>query len=336
MALLFMDGFDHYATADMAKKWTSVTNVTINATGGRRNGGYMSPLSGSMVLSKTLPSSYSTLTTGFAFWRSVTVSQGSIVTFYESATAHLGVKLVTGNFLAVYRGSTLLATGTTPLSASTWYYIEFKGTVHDSTGSYTLRINGNTELTASNVDTRNAGTSGLVNILNLGIDNTNNYGGGFDDFYILDSSGSAPLNDFLGDVRIDTVYPSSDGTYTDFTPSTGVSHFALVDEATPNTSDYNQSSTAGQRDSYGLQDLTALTAQTIYGVQVNAAATKDDAGARSLATFIRHGDTNADAAAVALPTSQTYISNVFPTNPSTGAAWTEAQVNAMEAGVIVS
>ena len=157
-----------------------------------------------------------------------------------------------------------------------------------------------------------------------------------DDFYMLDQSGSAPLNDFLGDCRIDTIYPSADGTYSDFTPSTGSTHYTLVDEATPNTTDYVSSSTVGNRDSYQFQDIAALSAQTIYGVQVNAAIVKDDAGARSAATFVRSGSSNSDGAGVGLSTSQTYISQIFTTDPNTGAAWTESAVNAAQFGTVVT
>ena len=104
----------------------------------------------------------------------------------------------------------------------------------------------------------------------------------FDDLYVCDSAGSTN-NGFLGDCRIDTIYPSGAGNYTQFTPSTG-SNYTCVDETAPNTTDYVDGATVGDRDSYALGNLSALSSQTVYGVQVNAAILKDDAGSKSAAT----------------------------------------------------
>jgi hypothetical protein len=52
--------------------------------------------------------------------------------------------------------------------------------------------------------------------------------------------------------------PVSDGAYTQWTPSTGSAHYALVDESTCNgTTDYNSTNTVGNRDSYGI-DLSQI------------------------------------------------------------------------------
>jgi hypothetical protein len=85
-----------------------------------------------------------------------------------------------------------------------------------------------------------------------------------------------------------------------------------------------------------MGNLAALTSQTVYGVQVNAAVLKDDAGAKSVATFVRSSSTNGDGASTVLGTSQVYVSQVFETDPNGSIAWTEASVNAMEAGVKVT
>lgn len=332
--ILFMDGFDHYATADMPKKWTTASNVTIVSSGGRRNGGYCSQTSSAAILHKVLPTSYATLIMGFAFQRNTTQASVSVASFLDGATEHLSIKITPVTFtLSVYRGATLLATGTTSIVPGTWYYLEFKATIHDTTGSYTLRLNGVTELTASGIDTRNGGNSS-ANIINLSHNNSVNFGGIYDDFYCCDTSGSTN-NDFLGDCRIDTLYPTGAGNYTQFTPSAGA-NWTTVDETAPNTTDYNDGLTIGDRDSYGMGNLAAVTSQTIYGVQVNAAVLKDDAGTKSMSTMVRSGTTDADGVSVVLGTSQLYVSQVFETNPNGAVAWTETTVNAMEAGVRVT
>lgn len=334
MALLFIDGFDHYATADMLKKWSTqgTYSPTINATAGRRGGGglVVGSTSTSTSLSKSL-SAVSTVIVGVAFKIGSTAQAGETIRLYEGATQHISLYYSSGTF-KLYRGSntgTLLATGTTSVSASTWVYIELKVTIHDTTGAYELRLNGVTEFSATNVDTRNGGTSGVVDSVSLG-----GYTGTFDDFYLCDTSGTTN-NNFLGDCRIDTLYPSGAGNYTQFTPSTG-SNYTCVDETTPNTTDYVSSATSGNRDSYAFADLAALGSESIYGVQVNAYAQKSDAGTRSLGTMVRLSGTDADGASVGLgTTTYSYISQVFEKDPS-AAAWTEANVNAAEFGVKVT
>jgi hypothetical protein len=337
MALLFVDGFDHYATADILKKWDALVNGSINASGGRRSGGCLTLGVGSYGVKKNLPGSYSTLIVGFALSPTGTDSSNNVIcVLYESSTIHIKLRYNTSNKIEVYRGSTLLGTTANTVPISSFTYLEIKAVIHDTTGSIVIKLNGVTDLTLTSIDTRNGGTAGVIDQVHLGDPLTFCQNCKIDDFYIADTSGSAPNNDFLGDVRIDTIYPTSDGNYLQFTPSTGSTHFDLVDETAPNTTDYNSSSTVNNRDSYGMDNLAALSSQTVYGVQVNAAVLKDDAGVRSLSTMVRSSITNGDGASVSLGTSQRYISQLYELNPNGSVVWTETTVNAMEAGVKVT
>lgn len=334
MALLFFDGFETYATADITKDWTSTSGpVAINATGGRRGGGamYAPNLSTFGWVSKALPGNYSTLIVGFAFNPNTIPALSSyIVRLMDSGTQQLELAVnPTGN-VVVSRNGTILGVSTAVIAAAE-QYLELKATIHDTTGSYEVRLNGVNILSGSNVDTKNTANATVNQVVlgvsgNTGVSSTYKY----DDFYVLDTAGPAPNNDFLGDVRIDAVYPTADGNYTAWTPSTGSSHYALVDETTPNTADYNSSNTIGQKDSYVMGDPPSLTSQIIYGVRVKVAALKDDAGSRSMKVGIRSGTTDSLSAAQALSTSQIYYSNIHEVDPNTGTAWTPAAVNAME------
>lgn len=342
MALLFMDGFEHYATADIDKKWTAVTSVTIGSNTGRRGGfgAYLNSTTDN--LSKTLPSSYSTIIVGFAYKPTAVNANGHIIVLREGTTNHISLRVNTSGKLEIIRDPTsaasILATSNTTLSANTWYYIELKATISDSPGGATeVKINGSTDsgLTLTSTDTRNGGTSGVVDRVFFGYTSgaANSSTFYLDDIYVCDTSGSTN-NNFLGDCRVDTIFPSGAGNYTDFTPSTG-SNYTCVDESAPNTTDYVSSATSGHRDSYAFGDLAGLSSQTVYGVQVNAYSQKSDAGARSLGTMARLSSTNSDGTGVALPTSYSYISQVYETDPAS-AAWTETNVNSAEFGVKVT
>ena len=83
-----------------------------------------------------------------------------------------------------------------------------------------------------------------------------------------------------------------------------------------------------------LPDLTGTPA-AIMAVQVSTVARKDDAGSRSLRAVLKSGATTADGAAPVLGTSCALYDDRFEVNPATGTAWTNAGVDALEAGIEV-
>lgn len=354
MSLLFLDGFDHYVTADITKKWTSIFGGTpVIASSGRRSTTALQSATGTSTaagsISKSLPSAISTIIVGTALYLANLSSQSQhlnniFLMLFDGATGHIGIGVDSVGALVASRGATNISYGTHLgasagglISTGVWNHVEAKVTIHDSTGSVEVKLNGVTVLNLTNIDTRNGGNAS-VNVIYIG--QFNSSGGThfrFDDFCICDTAGSTN-NNFLGDVRIDTLYPSGNGNYSQFLGSDGNStdNYLLVDETTPNTTDYNDGSAVNDRDSYAIGNLSALSSQTVYGVQVNAAILKDDAGSKSAATFVRSSSTNGDGSSVALSTSQTYVSQVFETDPNGSVAWTETTVNAMEAGVKVT
>lgn len=76
-----------------------------------------------------------------------------------------------------------------------------------------------------------------------------------------------------------SLLPTSDGNYTQFSPSTGSSHFALVDETSCNgNTDYNSETTVGQRDSYGLNLSSIPDGSTISQISITPCASKNANG----------------------------------------------------------
>lgn len=344
MTLLFVDGFDHYATADITKKWSTLNGApTINASGGRRSSGGLSLTAVSQYLTRSFAANASWVI-GFAI-RLTSLPPSAVcplLQLLDAGTLQCDLRVNIDGTLSVTRNGTAVTGGTSAnaLSTGTDYYIELKVTIADSIGasSCVVKVNNVAWLTvATGQDLKNTANASAsqVRIGNTSVSANSHCVAVIDDVYVCDSAGSTN-NDFLGDVRVDTLYPTSDGNYSQFTCSTGTTHYALVDETTPNTTDYNDGSTVGHRDSYGMGNLAALTSQTVYGVQVNAAILKDDAGAKSASTMVRSGSTNGDGASAALGTSQVYVSQVYEQDPAATAAWTETTVNAMEAGVIVT
>ena len=220
-----------------------------------------------------------------------------------------------------------LATKPTVFDTTGWHYIELSATIGAS-GSYNVQVDGLSVLSASGVNTQASGTAG-ANRVQIGWNN----GLSVDDLYICDGQGSAPWNGLLGDVRVQALLPAADGDLAQFVPSTGTSHFALVDEVPPNgDTDYVSSANAGDVDLYQMGDVAAVSGD-VLGVQVLASARKDDAGTRTLTPVIKTGGVEHDGTAVALGTSYAYVSQIWEQNPETSAPWTITEANALQAGV---
>jgi hypothetical protein len=337
MALLFMEGFDHYGTGGDPSsfgKWVSGTGPSVQSSP-TRTGTHslrMTAVSSDLV-SKSFTTSGGFIV-GLALHFTTTPTTTDFIQVREGTTVHLALGITTGSLLTVKRGSTLLATGTTVLSQNNWYYIEFKGTIHDTTGSYDVRVDGVSQagLSSGSGDTQNAGT-GIWN--NIRLSSASSISATYiDDFYLCDTSGSAPRNTFLGAVKVETLLPQTgNGSNTGLTPSTGTDHGALVDEIPPNTTDYNGSATVGVKDTYNYPSMT-LTG-TIYGIQTNLYCQKSDASARSVCAVVRHSGVDTDGANVSPLTTYSYLSEVRPQKPDSS-EWLVADVNAVEVGMKVT
>jgi hypothetical protein len=340
MALRFIDGFDHGGniTANLTAKYASNTNGFLNtgASGVRTGTGSLSIIGTSTLLTtKVLPTSGSTAIIGIAMraGNSASWNGGDLLRIQEGSTVHVALGITASGELTVKRNTTVLGTSAAVITLrNNWYYIEIKTTIHDSAGTYEVRVDGTNVLSATGQDTQNAGTATWNTLVIRGVD----VGGDsyLDDLYICDGSGTTN-NDFLGDCKVETIYPQTgNGTHTDFTPSTGTDRGAMVDEAVPDSdTTYNVGTTAGQKDSYNYPSLS-LTG-TIRGIQTNLHVRKTDAGARTVCPVVRSGSTTYDGTTTTLGTSYGYISEVWETDPDTAATWVSGGITAMQVGMKV-
>lgn len=342
--LLFCDSFDHYATADILEKWTTTNfgNMSIASNGRFGTSNLRGSASNNGAWEATWVNPAGNLQTwivGAAVagaFSNPSVLNWRVFALVDSGTTQLTLKrnMSTG-VLELYRGdgTTLLASGTTTILASTYYYVEMKAKIDNSTGAVTVKLNGVTELTYSGDTAASANNSAdrLTVVGSTGISSTLTCD--YDDLYIADTTGSI-LNDFIGDARVVALTPNGNGNSSQLVGSDGNStnNYQLVDESPPNDdTDYVESSTAGDKDTYTFSDLSQANG-TIYGVQININAKKTDAGSRSIASVARLSGTESDGPTTTLTTSYKDIRDVRETDPSS-AQWTITNVNSAEFGV---
>ena len=336
MALLFMDGFDHYGTgANVVKKWDSFgnnlgVNTTLKRTGIAAITLYVDNLT------KILTPAGDVFIVGFALNMPVLGTANNLIRFQEgTGLTHVAIDINSSGYLVVKRNATVLATATTHIiTPGSWFYLEFKVVIHDTIGSVAVRVDTiapTFSASLTGIDTRE-GATGIVDRIVLNGSFTNPYGT-VDDLYVCDDSGSTN-NDFLGICVVETLLPQTGaGAHQDFTQSSGSDQGAMVDEATPDDdTTYNTSATVGDQESYNYPSLS-LTG-SILGVQTDLYARKTDAGSRTIAPIVRTASTTTPGTAVAPLTTYRYFSQVWETKPA-GGAWTEADINALEVGMKV-
>jgi hypothetical protein len=340
VALLFMDGFDHYATSDLAEKWTTNAFCALGSGNGRRGTNGMRQSSYNSWLGLTLPSQ-PTWIVGCALRITAypTTGPAGLLEWVEATAIQGRLHIETTGTVSYTRGLTPVGSpSTATIALNTYTYVECLLTVHNTAGVVIVRLNGVEVLTLTGIDTQATATA-LVDTIRLGNHGANpNFQFGtqdVDDVYVCDGTGAAPHHTFLGDCRIDTLYPSADGAYSAWTPSTGTAHFSLVDEAVPNDdTDFLYTTTASVREAQALGNLPPLTTPRVYGVQQALAARKNSASIGQLVGLLTSGGTTQGGATVhTLTTSYRYCRQVWTTDPATGAAWTVDAVNALEAGV---
>lgn len=338
--LRFIDGFDHYATAEILQKWDAINNsaqVSIGANG-RRSSGALRTSNQLRYVVKNFTGLQSWVV-GFALNITLPGSGTTgIVAFVESGTIHVDIRVLSdGSIRATRNGTTLGTSAAGLITSGAWNYIEAKVTIDNSAGAVTVRVNGAAVLTLTSQDTQNAGTA-TANQIRIG-DPINDQSSqrDYDDLYICDTTGAAN-NDFLGDVRVDAYLPNGNGNSSDLvgSDSNSVDNYLLVDDAsTDGDSTYVQSSSAGDHDTYTFANMTH-TPTDIFGVQINMMAKKDDAGTRSIASVTRSGGADTDGTTQALGTSYLDYREVLEEDPDTSSPWIKAGFDAAEFGVKVA
>ena len=335
--LEFMDGFDHYSqNATVGTKW-DITSSGFNQVAGRF-GGYAADVGQNSTLTKTLVSSTYRVV-GFAYRLQVSAPNG-LCGFSNSGTNQIYLRTNSTYQIVVVNGSgTVLFTCSFSLTRNTWCYIQFKvGNFSTTTGSFELRVTIGGATTSwtngliSNVNTDPSGI-GSSNQVWIAQGKPGDLDAYFDDLYVLNSMGTLNV-DFLGECRVLTSLPNSNGATNTWTRSGGSSNFSMVNENPPDgDTTCNLSSTPAQIDLYAYPAIAPTG--SIAGLQVNLCERKDDVGSRTTcAEYRSSGGTNYDGAIQFSPGSQYAVDRqVYETDPATSAAWTTAGVNGGQFGI---
>lgn len=309
---------------------------------------------------------YNTLIVGFAFlgYPGFNQPQSPIIDFYNyDGTNICGVQPIDGQGrVRMWSGPNNIYTvinefysDTNVTEEYTWYHCEAKWVFDEgSSGTMECRINETVVINETGIQTYQTGkdSEGNYSVSQIKIAKGLHNTFFLDDLYILDGEGSV-ANDFLGDCRIDTIFPEANGDYAQFTPVGGsnyecVQPFAYDVYNYPDipilrsfrmtgtgldSSRYNESETLGDRDCYNHQSLLSLN-KPIYAIQQNSNFRKTDAGKKQVEQFLRVSSTNYDTGNIIdVPDFSRNYYWPWTVNPNTLVAWTEGDIAALQSGL---
>ena len=332
MALLFTEGFDHYGTmhAEQAGKWHDQhfaykMHLVPGYLGGQAMAGGISPYA--TPIRRNVLDVAGDIIVGMR-WRLDDLSawgpHRNIARVYDAELDVLySLRTAPTSRFQIWDDQldTLVLESTFEIPMTAWNYVEWKA----GAGGVALQINGAPAGSAATV-------LAVPSIFELTAEGSTMY---YDDVYIADTSG-AVNNDFLGDVRILPLWPTSD-VLAEFDRSDvgAAGNFAMVDDEPGPDEDatYNRTLESGKRDLFGVGGSGLDSSlYAVKGVQVIARARKEDSGLRYLRTVMRAAGVDDLGAVKALATSYQYQQHVTQLNPATGLPWTLAEIESAAFG----
>lgn len=335
MALQGIDACDLYGDYnDIERRYpaSGVPNaLTVHSTAGRNGGGAISANNANTYIRIPVTGTPTTYYFAAAIKERVVYDlDRNFLTFTNASGTIITVKLVSGNLIEGYRGtSTFLGASTLPACVVGGYWaLEVKVVVHASAGSIEIRRKGETTPILNITGANTEGFSGGIETIGLWMGD----GQGscyIDDFYHYDTTGSG-VTDFLGDREMETRRPNGDASV-QFTRSGGAANFEMVDDDPESDDDgtYNESGTVGFIDRFNLQDM-AVTPVSVDAVQVVVVDRKTAAGASQGKVGVYSGATEGLGAAEGLGTAYGVQTHLLELNPDDAAAWEETDVNALQ------
>lgn len=320
---LFIDGFDHYGTSGLVKKWYSNSISTSIQSGAGRRSTSAVYLESEAFPGVNLASRIFSDSTHCVIGMAIKPIGGRLLIYMQGDAGQthcvFGIDASTGSVFAINSAGAEVARSDNGLTLNAYSYFEL-GVFSNNSGTLEARINGTSVgwIPSTSTDTYISG-SNIRRIAFLGV-------GYIDDVYIAYGDELK----WLGDSRVDALPLTADSSPQDWTPDTGNAWERLnADEG------YILSDTIGDASMFAVANISH-NPSTIHGVQLSGLVNKSDAGYRSAALLIKSGATTTEGDSLALATDPWLIRQPYILNPTTSAAWSISDVDGIEIGVKVT
>jgi hypothetical protein len=227
-------------------------------------------------------------------------------------------------------GGSILATFNNVFTSFQYIHYQIKLVINNSTGSVSIRRNGNTsnDFSATGLNTRSGSTNSYINLIQLnGFGSNNTY---VDDFYMFTGDDATAPADFQGDVRAYQLMPNGNSTPLQFTPSTGA-NWQCVNKLVPATTPFVSDSTVGHQDFYTVSPLPSIPL-TIVCVVGKMYANISDTTAYTVKVNVTSAATTVSSANLSLASTNRWCLKPMTVDPATSVAWLQAAVDAATLG----
>jgi len=347
MALIFIDGFDHYdpqALDPFGDPWlargkAAYLSPQAQRIPGRRPSSYALRLpagaGGGYV--KNLETGRTSLIVGAALRVAPFENTGEepVLLGVRDTTAQVTHLVTIGNDgrLRLYRRGywdQLISTSVATAAARGWHYVELQVVQGTANGTVKVRANGVLAIDLWSQDTVQNGGQLLTAFVGAVPGQACPVTVDVDDLYIADTLGTIN-NTFLGDVRVDALKAQANGALNQWTVEGAASAWQAVSDGDETTA--LRAATAGLRQTFDVEALPAMTTPAIHGVQVTLLARKTDAGNGRVRGLVASGASTAVGPNIVLQEQLAWHTALFERNPNGNVQWTEGAFNAAEFGV---
>jgi hypothetical protein len=359
MAILFMDSFSGYMTADIPTRWVgenahaSIVNTPLPP--GSQAGAQILQLSSGSGNGSVVGNNYGSqprMIQGFRYYRAGSGgnASGAIAGFcYPAGLGTFGIEAYfacdnSGSYLYSGNGTRL---GTGPVvTPNEWHHYELD-VLFGSAANATLKlyVDGNPTpsivVTGATLPNATANQSFLGGGFQGG--QPSNADGYYADFYLFNSSGAAPENaalapqsisgQALGAPKMAFTVPNGPGRISNWTANGAATIWQSINQV-PQDGDttYAASSTVNNAFMVTLGAVPSMT--TLIAVQVSNYAREDDAGPRSYQSGFGNGVSETYSGMDQfLGGTYNYIEDEFPLNPITGLQWVPGDLAGLQVGL---
>lgn len=244
------------------------------------------------------------------------------------------VLLGTDGALEVRRGTTVLGRSLPIIGAGAYQHIEVYAKASNTVGAIEIRVDEVTRLNFTGIDTV---ATANVEFSQFAI--YHELRGGADPSYPTIDIADVFVNDtvadgsgcdtWIGDCKSGVLMVNGDTAQADFTLSTGVSGYALLDEVPANDSDYIETTSSTAESDFEFQNGPASLSEVLT-VRPFVRAYKDDAGTCTIAPNVKSDGTKGTVSSQPITTAAAYYDSNVPLDPDTGVPWTPSGLNAAQ------
>lgn len=336
MALLWMDGFDHYDGLRanlLLGAYSSVGSQVQLITSPVRTGSHAltaSSTAANSYVSWSFPSVREIFGSGFGFYAESADSAIHALIDFRNSGGGINCTLwltPSGAFqlrLGSSSGGTLLLETDPCITYGAWNHVEYKIRFHNTDGYCHIRVN-ETPVTissgsATSIDTVNTATAECA-IIRYVLDSSPRKA--IDDLFIWDTSGSLN-NDFLGDRKVVTLNPNDNTSVNEWTETGAASPVQAI-----NTTNDGDTSYITASDSVPVTSEFELanpdgSVGAIAGLMSVVVARKVESGTAIISPQMVVSSSSTSDGDHSISDEYTYYHTVHETNPATGLPWSPA------------